>query len=270
MCKRTLIAAAAMLGVVACADSPTTPNANVTPLDALSGGGGAEKVMVCHLDADIADPDEDGPGWELLEVRSNRALEQHLAHGDGVPGGEVPGMPGYAFDDACVPTATEPKVFAVAYVDRNPGDGGYQEGTDVLIAKLVDANRDGVISVGDEVIRDRYPLDFDAAALGVFGGSSSPVEFVWTASSTDVLVGTGGTNAVWFHNDQNLEYYFEETADEVTDLFLRDHFTQALIESIRAVFDSGLSRPQTEVFQVREALPTDDAYLDVDIELDGF
>lgn len=272
MFKRTLIAAAAMLAMAACAESPTTPVGNVSSFDALSGGGGggADRVMVCHLDADFANPDEDGPGWELLEVKNNRALEQHLAHGDGLPGGDVPGMAGYAFDDACVPTATEPKVFAVAYVDRDANDGGYQEGTDDLIAMLVDANRDGVISVGDEIVRGGYPLDFDATALGEFGGSSSPVEFVWDLSSSDVLVGTGGTNAVWFNKGPTREFYFEETADEITDLHLRDDLTHALVESIQAVFDGGLSRPQTEVNLFRESLATDDAFLDVEIDLDGF
>lgn len=55
------------------------------------------KVDVCHLDADSG-------MFSLISVSQN-ALDAHMRHGDGLPGGDVPGMAGYGFDESCVPTA---------------------------------------------------------------------------------------------------------------------------------------------------------------------
>ena len=62
-----------------------------------------------------------------------------------------------------------PRVFAVAYTDIDPNDGpGFKDGTDVLIARLMDANHDGVVSVGDQVILGRYPTNWNATGFGTF------------------------------------------------------------------------------------------------------
>lgn len=45
----------------------------------------ANRTEICHLDADS----NEAAGWSLLEV-AGRALAKHLAHGDGLPGEEVP------------------------------------------------------------------------------------------------------------------------------------------------------------------------------------
>jgi hypothetical protein len=52
----------------------------------------ADKVGLCHLD-------DDGV-FHLISV-SERALPAHVGHGDARPGGAVPGMDGYVFDEAC-------------------------------------------------------------------------------------------------------------------------------------------------------------------------
>lgn len=269
MFKRMMITTAVLLTAAACSDTPTMPDATVTPFDALFGVGGADKVRVCHLDADLP-----GSVWKLLEIKNNRALERHLAHGDVVPGGDVPGMLGYVFDEACVPTTAEPKVFAVAYVDRDPGDGGYQANTDVLIAKLVDRNRDGVISAGDEVVRGQYPLDFGATALGEFGVNSSLVEFVWAPSASEVILSTGGANLdmVYFWADPSVGHsYMEDRNDEITVIRLRDTIGPlAGGEWIEALLNGGLSMPQTNVSLNREGVQTDDTFVDVEINLNGF
>lgn len=51
------------------------------------------KVGVCHR--------EGNGSFHLIRVAS-QAVQAHRAHGDALPGEDVPGAPGYRFDDACV------------------------------------------------------------------------------------------------------------------------------------------------------------------------
>ena len=56
-----------------------------------------DKTEVCHrsrLAPSVA------PAWLLLSV-GGKAAKAHLAHGDGVPGGPVPGIAGQTFDASC-------------------------------------------------------------------------------------------------------------------------------------------------------------------------
>jgi hypothetical protein len=62
------------------------------------------KVDVCHLD--------DEGNYKLLSI-AGPALQAHLDHGDGVPGGDVPDMEGYQFDETCTP---EPVVVEVVEI----------------------------------------------------------------------------------------------------------------------------------------------------------
>jgi len=131
-----------------------------------------------------------------------------------------------------------------------------------------------VISVGDEVIRGQYPLDYGATALGEFGVSSNLVEFVWPPSATEVILSTGGANLdmVYFWADPSVGHaYAEDRNDEITVIALRDNFgIAAATEVIQALFDSGLAKPQTDVFLLREGVQSDDAFIDVEINLAGF
>lgn len=61
----------------------------------LSYGANTEKlpkVDVCHLR---------GPNGYILINVNEHSLDAHLAHGDGLPGEEVSGRPGYVFDGSC-------------------------------------------------------------------------------------------------------------------------------------------------------------------------
>ena len=66
-------------------------------LVAVAASAKPDKVTVCHLNI-LGE-------WQVNLVSANgKALDAHLAHGDGLPGGgDVPGMPGYGFDEGCVP-----------------------------------------------------------------------------------------------------------------------------------------------------------------------
>ena len=63
-------------------------NANSAP----STGG--EKAGVCHVN---------GNGTAKLINVSRQALVAHAMHGDGLPGGDVAGMPNFIYDGDCVP-----------------------------------------------------------------------------------------------------------------------------------------------------------------------
>jgi hypothetical protein len=74
------------------------PTADATADAALTaaarpGGAGMARVAVCHYDDDA---------YKLITVAAP-AVAAHLRHGDGLPGGAVPGPEGYVFDEACQP-----------------------------------------------------------------------------------------------------------------------------------------------------------------------
>ena len=52
------------------------------------------RVTVCHH--------WDNKGWRRLSV-SEADVQDHLDHGDGLVGDPVPDMPGFVFDESCVP-----------------------------------------------------------------------------------------------------------------------------------------------------------------------
>lgn len=67
------------------------------------------KVDVCHASG--------GGVFSELNISRN-ALPAHLAHGDGMAGDAVPGMPGYEFDDACAVVLAQPN-FVAFYIRNN-------------------------------------------------------------------------------------------------------------------------------------------------------
>jgi hypothetical protein len=64
------------------------------------------KVELCHYD-------RTNGTWSLISVKE-KAVAQHLAHGDGEPGEAVPGMNGYTFSATCQPT---PAALTITYVN---------------------------------------------------------------------------------------------------------------------------------------------------------
>ena len=60
---------------------------------------GELKTSICHVTGAGNDA---VPQWQRLDV-AEPAVESHLAHGDGLPGGPVPEMDGYVFDEDCTP-----------------------------------------------------------------------------------------------------------------------------------------------------------------------
>ena len=75
--------------------------ASVTTLaGTASADRGTDKVEICHLD-------DDTDTYKLLSL-SAPAAARHVAHGDGSPGGAVPGMDGHIFDESTCAVVTAP------------------------------------------------------------------------------------------------------------------------------------------------------------------
>lgn len=92
------------------------------------------------------------------------------------------------------------RLLAVAYSNVD-GIDGYDPAADVLIAKVVDSNVDGMSSVGDTVVTNKYPLDFDAATFGTFQVTSHTVTQVRGAQQTFVgVLDEGGAEFYFEHN----------------------------------------------------------------------
>lgn len=67
-------------------------------------------TSVCH---------QQGNGSYALLSVSGQAVNAHVAHGDGVPGGAVSGMPGKKFDDACAIVNAGPNFFTFNIRNNN-------------------------------------------------------------------------------------------------------------------------------------------------------
>lgn len=93
-----------------------------------------EKVLLCHWDKNKST-------FKTKWVNENR-VPSHLSHGDYVPlNGET--------------CELQEEVIAVAFIDEDEDDM-YSPNSDGLIAKITDANSDGILSIGDLVITDKF------------------------------------------------------------------------------------------------------------------
>jgi hypothetical protein len=104
--SRALVSVVGLTALLAVACSGASSNqASPTALSPVDGstavedglaaqGNGSNTALVCHV--------RDGGAFAVLAVNPN-AVAAHLGHGDGQPGGAVPGMAGYVFNDSCVP-----------------------------------------------------------------------------------------------------------------------------------------------------------------------
>ncbi len=172
---------------------------------------------------------------------------------------------------ACTPPPPD-GVLAIAYVNVD-GIAGYDESADVLIAKLVDTNADGIVSVGDTITTGQYPLDFDATAVGNFTSTNHEV--------TEVIDSTRGL--VWVANGYlpNREHFLFSSAVRLFPPFSSERYLESSEiwtlpvahvtlddsnvggDGIEAVNDAP-SGPDTAVSISRDNA-TDDPFLDVDV-----
>lgn len=205
------------------------------------------------------------------------------SHGDGIPdqlvlqSGQGPSQPEDDlslgnFDDTdggFIDVELNPAVLAIAYTDVDPNDGpGFKDGTDVLIAKLVDSNFDGGPSIGDEVITDSYPLDFDASAFGSFGVTHHVVSGVEYSGPTTAVEVDGNTALIGFVSQPG-EYdsYVERPNSAGNSVLLTDaYYAPGVFEDeLNVLAGEGPSQPAVSVDLPGRLHTQDDGFLDVDI-----
>lgn len=262
---RKLTTLLAVLLLPACGGGPIAPDDTEGPsFDVVS------KSVMCHRTTE---------GTYIRIVIAGTAVPAHRDHGDAGPGEAVPGPPGMEFTETCdvIPTT----VFAIAYTDMDPDDGpGFKEGTDVLIAKLIDYNDgspDGLIGQGDRVILGRYPMDFGVAAFGDYGGvtvhrvTSVVTEWCSTPPSGECAVTVGVENGTVFAwQDAPYRDQYVEAFDGRGIVAMRDASWGLETDRIRADTGWGVhgSQPLQEASAER-TLHSDEGFLDVDINIVG-
>ena len=228
---------------------------------ATAANGAASKVQVCHSD--------DEGVFRVISI-SDRAYENHVAHGDAVPGGDVPGMPNHVFDDSCVPVLVESNL-AVAYVDVVDDGGGYDSEIDVLVARLADTNATGVPDAGDTVFTDRYPLNVAGSALGSFGVTEHEVAEAIVSPERCTVVSPAGSTFGWAQL-ADWEIYEEGDATiipdfPVTGMSIADWLLDGGVTDVVAI-----SRPEWVASEPEGPVtsagfqPGDSAFIDVELD----
>ena len=160
-------------------------------------------------------------------------------------------------------------ILAVAYTNVD-GVAGYDVAADVLIAKLVDTNADGVVSVGDTVVTDQYPLDSDASRFGTFQNTSHAVTSVTNATSDQILLEVGpDTEVEWDAPPDYAQWSEIDTTGQVfrQTVIVDGHFA-GVGNAIQA--DPLLptpSAPDTYVDFSDLGADNDESFLDIDISI---
>lgn len=163
----------------------------------------------------------------------------------------------------CGPPAPTEPILAVAYVNLDSKAGFDPTGMDVLIAKLVDTNHDGVPSVGDTVTLGRYPLAFNAPVFGTF---KQPGPY-----TVDAMYEPATSNRI-FVRVQSVIFGFTAGAEEGV-LGAVDHigdpywtFADTATDDVIAALPGAPGSPDTPVpLTQRPANGIDDSFVDVDV-----
>jgi hypothetical protein len=192
-----------LLGIVALA---------TIALPTVAASAAPPKVELCHAN---------GAGKLIAISVSERAAERHLHRhdgdvlvGDGVdadcqpltsddaqptPPADTPAppidTPDDTPDDTQAPPVDVPDDLPDHLLVRATGLG--VDGGVVLVAGLVDVDRDGVPSVGDVVRTGAYPVEPGAAATGTFAVTEYVVDAVGTISGSEVRVSAGDAAFRW-------------------------------------------------------------------------
>lgn len=221
-------------------------------------GQGPEFGEVCHF---VDDPEPGEAEWKLIEV-PEFTIDLHMSHGDGVPGGEVPDTDGtFAFDEGCVPQSASPVLYAVAWTDVD-GDHIYTEGKDTVIAKVEDGPPpadDGVLGVGDLVITEQYPIDYQS--FGRFQRTTQPV--TWVNPNQCIQLETENGTFSWTHKPGFRETYLESSGSPSTTSWFSDGHHLRMSHEMSASTGSP-SLPDTPVtFNDSDTGGGNDSFLDI-------
>ena len=216
------------------------------------------KVQLCHLNPRTET-------WSLITVVEKK-VAAHLAHGDGMPGGAVPGVGGATFGDDCS-VQGDSTIFAIAWVDRD-GNHTYDESNDFLIAKLVDANLNRTLDAGDEVITGGYPLDFVPEQFSVFNVSTHTVDSVFVQAGRTVAFDADANAYNWETPDEGFdrEVYEERVLDNSLVLIQDGHSTT---EGDRILLDDTAPSVPAIERDLSQSNDTNDDFIDVFVLASG-
>lgn len=261
------------------------------------------KIDICHYSSD-------DDQWFLLSVNPN-AWDDHSLHGDvwldqdgdgytAFNECEIGSMDdcddldpninpeaeevcGNGIDDDCDGLTDEDcvKIFAIAYSNLNGVPGFQENSADVLISKLIDSNGDNVISFGDKVITNRFPLNCDASEFGDFGVKEHTVQNATEISPNGIKVriadfkrisynhSPGSSQGYWEYEFfcSPCDFYNEE--DNITAYTSFNKFIEdgALIYSTVVLDPSIISQPLQDIAAFKCDGP-DANIFDVDIFID--
>jgi len=245
-----MMATAAALTLAACnADTITT-------MDDAAAFDTVEMVTICHLNVQTG-------SFQPLLLATGVAVEKHLAHGDLQPGDPLPNGNGTMPEDC---SGFLLPVLAIAYTDVDANDGGYREGVDRPISVLLDANLDGVVSVGDEIRVYGFPIDFDASAFGSVAVSSHNVASVVFTRYYIIVADAAGSTFRW-SNWGGTELYAEYDFNGYFSLYLFDGIDNLSSDYIITEFRHYPSHPDRTLWLTDAANGTDDTFIDIEFPL---
>ncbi len=264
--------------IAACDSGVTTDDIAASELSAREDVAIAkrDKVLVCHVGNTPPeyDPECKGSGkcgdlgkTDLIHVADvTKHIDNHDS--DYLPGDvgasgvgkEDTSDDGVFVDDGCVPET----VFAIAYTNVDEVDG-FNPDFDKLIAKLVDTDGSGDISVDDEVITDQYPTTLAGDPFGTFGVTVHRVvltDLKHTPTVVDVLTPDAG-RFLWVHVGDDYEFYREDVDDGEDTCLWSDNFG-ATEKDLISVNVECPSLPSVAAHAFAEGV-ADDPFIDVDI-----
>lgn len=199
------------------------------------------KVDVCH---------QTGNGsFRLINVSGN-ALDGHVGHGDALPGDEVPGMPGFSFDEQCVP------VQAGVVVARATTYGG------ALVAELVDVEPFGYNSNGEDYVRlGSFPSDFNGGT-GTY--SVTRLDVAWWFGYPGFAYAEGPAGDFLWENSGSYESFamnggggYSTFADWLADCGSRC--------KDRIGIDGGVGAPSTVHLEASVQDPSDNDFINISV-----
>lgn len=163
----------------------------------------------------------------------------------------------------CGPPAPTERILAVAYTNLDGVKGFDPNGLDVLIAKLVDTNNDGVPSVGDTVTLGRYPMAFNAPLFGTFQFPGPyVVDGMYEAATSKRIVVRHAAAVFGFSSDGGGQVW--GAIDHFGDPYWM--FAETETDDIVAALQGSPGAPDSPTpLEMRPANGLDDSFVDVDV-----
>ncbi len=278
--------------VIAACDSTIAPEtgATIDPGDELVLGKG-HQVAVCHVGHKLPEYDPactedcgDAGKVDLIFV-PQRAVSKHVGNPAHTYRGVVDYYPGEAgatgegqedtsddgvyVDDGCVIPDQE-TIFAIAYTDVDPNDGdGFKEGTDVLIAKLVDENGDGQPGASDMIKMGQFPTSIASGDFVDVNVKEHNIDrcLILSAGHVACLLVGGSAEFVFFDRGGGpvQEYYQEFSRVTLRTSIMIDRLG-GLSSDLITIDQRSPSEPTGAAFS-REFDPNDGPFIDVDLNL---